>query len=56
VQESVFATCSHTADAVRAGRAAATSARDNVKTLALCEAAYEAMARGRAVRPQFATS
>ena len=50
VQESVFATCAHMLAAVRAGCEAATSARDNLKTFALCEAAYESMAAGRVVR------
>ncbi len=52
VQESVFATCSHMLAALRAGRSADTSADDNLKTFALCEAAYEAMATGRAVAPR----
>jgi predicted dehydrogenase len=52
VQESVFATCTHILAALRAGREADTSAADNVKTFALCEAAYEASASGRAMRPR----
>jgi predicted dehydrogenase len=52
VQESVFATCSHMLAAVRADRKADTSAEDNLRTLALCEAAYESAATGRAVRPR----
>jgi predicted dehydrogenase len=51
VQESVHATCAHMLAAVRAGRDAATSAEDNARTFAVCEAAYEAMGTGRAVRP-----
>ena len=51
VQESVFATCAHMLESVRAGRAADTSAEDNVKTFALAEATYAAAAGGRAVRP-----
>ena len=51
VQESVPATCAHMVGALRAGRKAASSARDNLMTLTLCEAAYEAAATGRAVRP-----
>jgi predicted dehydrogenase len=51
VQESVYATCAHMLEAVRAGRDAATSAADNARTFAVCEAAYEAMGTGRAVRP-----
>ena len=34
----------------RAGRAAETSAADNLKTFALVEAAYESAGRGRAVK------
>ena len=41
-QESVLATCRHMLDAVKAGRPAATSAADNLKTFALVEAAYQA--------------
>jgi predicted dehydrogenase len=52
VQESVFATCSHMLDAVHAGRSAATSAEDNLKTFALAEAAYEAARTARATAPQ----
>lgn len=40
VQESVLATCAHVVDALRAGRRADTDVSDNVKTFALCEAAY----------------
>lgn len=54
VQESVLATCAHMLDAVQGGREAATSARDNLKTYALCEAAYEAARSSRAVTPEFA--
>ncbi|MGH6893700.1 MAG: Gfo/Idh/MocA family protein [Dongiaceae bacterium] len=50
IQESVLATCAHLLAALRAGREAGTSARDNVKTFALCEAAYESARSGRAVR------
>jgi predicted dehydrogenase len=50
IQESVLATCAHMLDAVRAGRAADTAALDNVRTFALCEAAYESASSGRAVR------
>ncbi len=52
VQESVFATCAHMLAAVRAGRAADTSARDNLRTFALCEAAYESAAAGQVARPR----
>jgi predicted dehydrogenase len=41
-QESVLATCRHMLEAVKAGRSAATSAADNLRTFALVEAAYEA--------------
>jgi predicted dehydrogenase len=51
VQESVYATCAHMLEAVRAGRDADTSAEDNVKTFALAEAAYESAASGKAARP-----
>jgi len=51
VQESVFATCAHMLAAVKAGRDADTSGRDNLRTFALCEAAYESAASGKAVPP-----
>jgi len=51
VQESVLATCAHMVESLRAGRAASTAAPDNVKTFALCEAAYRANAAGAAVAP-----
>lgn len=41
-QESVLATCRHMLEAIQAGRPAATSAADNLRTFALVEAAYEA--------------
>jgi predicted dehydrogenase len=41
-QESVLATCRHMLEAVKAGRPAAKSAADNLRTFALVEAAYEA--------------
>ncbi len=50
IQESVLATCGHMLAAVRAGRAADTAALDNVRTFALCEAAYESASSGRAGR------
>jgi predicted dehydrogenase len=50
IQESVLATCAHMLESVRAGRAADTSASDNVRTFSLVEAAYEAASSGRAVR------
>jgi len=52
VQESVYATCAHMLAAVRAGRSADTGARDNLRTFALCEAAYESAASGKAARPR----
>ncbi|MGH6874243.1 MAG: Gfo/Idh/MocA family protein [Aestuariivirgaceae bacterium] len=50
VQESVLATCSHMLTALRSGHEADTSARDNLKTFALCEAAYQSAASRRAVK------
>lgn len=49
VQESVHATCAHMLENLHAGRPAATSADDNVRTFDLCEAAYTAAASHRAV-------
>ncbi len=51
VEESVYKTCAHLFECLKAGREAATSGRDNLKTYAICEAAYELAATGRAVRP-----
>ena len=48
IQESVYATCAHILDSLRAGKPAATSADDNVRTFDLCEAAYTAASSGRA--------
>lgn len=50
IQESVLATCGHILDAMRAGKPAATSADDNVRTFELCETAYAAAGSGRALR------
>ena len=50
VQESVLATSSHLLEALKSGRAAETSAADNMRTFALAEAAYEAANSGRAVK------
>ena len=50
IQESVFATCEHMLEALRAGRPAGTSAADNVRTFSLVEASYEAASSGRSVR------
>lgn len=52
VQQSVLATCTHMLSALRSGRNAATSAKDNLQTFALCEAAYEAAASRRTVEPR----
>jgi predicted dehydrogenase len=52
VQESVRATCAHMLERLRQGQEADTSAADNLATFALCEAAYESAAAGRAVRPR----
>ena len=51
IEESVYKTCRHLLESLKAGREAATSGRDNLKTYAVCEAAYEAAATGRAVKP-----
>ncbi len=51
VQGSVLATCRHMLQAVREGRDAETSGRDNLKTYALVEAAYQAAASGCSVGP-----
>jgi predicted dehydrogenase len=51
IQESVLATCASLLAALREGREAPTSAADNLKTFALCEAAYEAARSARVVRP-----
>ncbi|KGM34702.1 Gfo/Idh/MocA family protein [Inquilinus limosus] len=49
VQESVAAIQQHWVDCLRAGREPATSGRDNLKTLALVEAAYGSAGAGRTV-------
>jgi predicted dehydrogenase len=51
VEESVYKTCAHFLECVKTGREAATSGRDNLKTYAICEAAYESAATRRIVRP-----
>ena len=51
IEESVYKTCRHLLQSLKAGREAATSGRDNLKTYAVCEAAYESAATGRAVKP-----
>jgi len=50
-RESIFRTCKHMFESVRAGKTAATNGADNLKTFAVAEAAYEAAASGRAVAP-----
>src|SRR5204862_6828982 len=51
IEESVYKTCAHILAALKGGRDADTSGRDNLTTYAICEAAYEANATGRAVKP-----
>jgi predicted dehydrogenase len=51
IEESVYQTCAHFLECVKAGREADTSGRDNLRTYAVCEAAYESAATGRAVKP-----
>jgi predicted dehydrogenase len=51
VEESVYKTCAHFLERLKAGQDADTSGRDNLKTYAVCEAAYESQATGRAVSP-----
>ncbi len=51
VEESVYKACAHFLECLKAGRNAATSGRDNLKTYAVCEAAYKSAATGRAIRP-----
>ena len=51
-QESVLHANAHMRESLKAGRPAATSGEDNLKTYALVEAAYEAAATGQAVRPK----
>ena len=51
IQESVVAIQRHFVDSVAAGREPETSGADNLKTLALVEAAYLSAAEGRTVRP-----
>ena len=49
----VYATCDHILGAFRAGRPADVSAEDNLKTFAVCEAAYESAETGKAVKPSY---
>ena len=51
IEESVYKTCKHLLESLRAGREADTSGRDNLKTYAACEAAYASAAAGRAIKP-----
>ncbi len=51
VQDSVYRTCEQILESYRAGVPAETSAADNVKTYALCEAAYESVRRNAKVTP-----
>jgi len=48
--DSVYATCADLLTALKAGTEPATSATDNLKTFALCEAAYESMATRRVIK------
>jgi predicted dehydrogenase len=50
-RQSVHEACTQILAAYRAGRPAATSGEDNLKTFALVEAAYRSAASGRAERP-----
>jgi predicted dehydrogenase len=52
VQESVLRTCEHIHRRFVAGEPADVSGADNLKTFALCEAAYESAAARQAVEPQ----
>lgn len=52
VQESVFRACEHIHKAFREGRPAEVAGTDNIRTYALCEAAYASAAAGRAVAPE----
>lgn len=51
IQESVRTIQQHFVDCIGAGREPETSGRDNLKTLALVEAAYRSAATGETVRP-----
>jgi predicted dehydrogenase len=51
VQESVLATQRHWIDCLRSGAGPATSGADNLRTFALCEAAYASAATGDTVTP-----
>ena len=51
IQESVYATCEHILQRFRAGQPADISGADNLRTYALCEAAYMSATSGRAESP-----
>ena len=51
IQESVLNTQRHWLECLRQGREPATSGADNLKTFALCEAAYASAATGDTVTP-----
>lgn len=52
VQESVYRACEHIHHAFRTGTPAEVAGTDNIKTYALCEAAYVAAETGRTARPE----
>jgi len=54
VQTSVVNTCAHILEATRRGAAPSVAAADNLKTMALCEAAYDSAASGQ-TRPSAVT-
>ncbi|MEO7223776.1 MAG: Gfo/Idh/MocA family oxidoreductase [Devosia sp.] len=54
VQNSVVDTCRHILEALRQDRAPSVAAADNLKTMALCEAAYVSAANGQTAIPSFA--
>ena len=51
VQQSVLNTCEHILTAFREGRAPSIAAADNIKTMALCEAAYRSVDARQTVAP-----
>jgi predicted dehydrogenase len=53
IQESVYATCAHILGAFKAGKPADVSAEDNLKTFAVCEAAYQSAESGKAEKPSY---
>lgn len=52
VQESVFRTCEHILQAFRDGRPADVAGSDNIRTYALCEAAYASSETGQFAKPK----